>query len=85
MTMTPSLQYAMDVVKELEPEEQHHLAHLLLDLLYHQDETNSEEEIELIDLAGIAPNLLGGEDPQEWVSRTRREGTELREAIWKRD
>lgn len=30
-------------------------------------------------IRGIAPNLLGGEDAQEWVSRTRREADEHRE------
>jgi hypothetical protein len=33
---------------------------------------------------GIAPNLLGGEDAQEWVSRTRREGDDQREKQWRR-
>ena len=33
------------------------------------------------DLAGIAPNLLEGEDAQEWVSRTRREDSEHRDAL----
>ena len=32
------------------------------------------------DLCGIAPNLLGGEDAQEWVSRGRRESDEHRKA-----
>ena len=36
------------------------------------------------DLCGIAPGLLGGEDAQEWVSRTRRESDEHRQAQWKR-
>nr|WP_230966796.1 hypothetical protein [Nostoc commune] len=31
------------------------------------------------DFYGIAPNLLGGEDAQEWVSKTRRGGDEHRE------
>ena len=32
----------------------------------------------------IAPNLLGEEDAQEWVSRTRREADEHQEKQWKR-
>ncbi|MCS7065705.1 MAG: hypothetical protein NZL85_05450 [Fimbriimonadales bacterium] len=36
-------------------------------------------------LQGIAPNLLGGEDAQEWVSRTRHEADEHRERQWRRD
>ena len=31
------------------------------------------------DLAGAAPGLLGGEDAQAWVSRSRRESDEARE------
>jgi len=36
------------------------------------------------DLYGIAPGLLDGEDAQEWVSRTRRESSEHREALLRR-
>jgi hypothetical protein len=36
------------------------------------------------DLCGIAPDLLDGEDAQEWVSRTRREDSEHREALLRR-
>lgn len=85
MTLTHSLQHAMTIIKTLEPEEQHQLAHLLLDLLYGQNESENGTELELIELAGIAPHLLEGEDAQEWVSRTRREGTEARESVWRRD
>ena len=34
---------------------------------------------------GIAPDLLGGEDAQEWVSRTRREADEHRDKQLRRD
>jgi hypothetical protein len=34
---------------------------------------------------GIAPQLLDGEDAQEWVSRTRREADEQRDRQWKRN
>lgn len=33
------------------------------------------------DIAGIAPYPLAGEDAQQWVSRTRREGDEHRERV----
>ncbi len=36
-------------------------------------------------IRGIAPNLLGGEDAQAWVSRTRREADEHREKQWRRE
>lgn len=38
---------------------------------------------EWMSLRGIAPNLLAGADAQEWVSRTRRESDEEREAQWR--
>jgi len=38
-----------------------------------------------LDLEGMAPNLLGGEDAQEWVSRTRQKNDESRETVWKRE
>lgn len=32
-----------------------------------------EERYSWLDIAGIAPDLLAGEDAQEWVSRSRRD------------
>ncbi len=37
------------------------------------------------DLKGMAPYPLLGEDAQEWVSRTRKEGDEHRERLLKRE
>ena len=37
-----------------------------------------------LEIGGIAPNLLDGEDAQEWVTRTRREDTCHREDLLKR-
>ena len=36
------------------------------------------------EIAGTAPYPLAGEDAQDWVTRTRREATENREAAWRR-
>ena len=36
-----------------------------------------------LELGGIAPDLLDGEDAQEWVSRTRREDSCHRESLFK--
>jgi hypothetical protein len=61
----------------------------LIELTAH-DLTVQSEEDELpkrhdwMSVRGIAPNLLGGEDAQEWVSRTRCEADEHREKQWKR-
>ena len=42
-----------------------------------------EERYDWMELAGIAPNLLDGEDAQEWVTRTRRGSDEHREKCLK--
>ncbi|MCS6859532.1 MAG: hypothetical protein NZT92_04335 [Abditibacteriales bacterium] len=38
----------------------------------------SPHRYDWMSVRGIAPNLLGGEDAQAWVSRTRRESDEQR-------
>lgn len=45
----------------------------------------SVERHDWMSVRSIAPNLLGGEDAQAWVSRTRREADEGREQQWKRE
>jgi hypothetical protein len=47
-------------------------------ILTHPIEPAIEKTLKWQDVRGIAPNLLGGEDAQEWVSRTRRESDESR-------
>ena len=37
-----------------------------------------------LEVGGIAPDLLDGENAQAWVSRTRREDSRHREALLKR-
>ena len=36
-----------------------------------------------MDVAGIAPYPLTGEDAQDWVTRTRQEGDDEREQQWR--
>lgn len=42
-------------------------------------EEQAAQRADWMSVRGIAPNLLGGEDAQAWVSRTRRESDEHRE------
>ncbi len=42
-----------------------------------------EERYDWMEIEGIAPDLLAGEDAQEWVSRTRQESDDHREQQWK--
>jgi hypothetical protein len=43
------------------------------------------ERYDWMSVRGIAPDLMQGEDAQEWVSRSRREADESRERQWRRD
>jgi hypothetical protein len=44
-----------------------------------------KQKRKLSEFYGVAPNLLEGEDAQEWVSRTRREGDDRREKLLRED
>lgn len=43
------------------------------------------ERHDWMSIRGIAPDLLGREDAQTWVSRTRHEADEGREQRWKHE
>jgi len=46
-------------------------------------EGEAGERYDWMAMEGIAPDLLAGEDAQEWVSRTRQESDDHREQQWK--
>ncbi len=48
-------------------------------------ENKAVKRYDWMSVRSIAPNLLGGEDAQDWVSRTRREADEHREAQWRHE
>ena len=77
---TSVLQDLMRQVDELSTDEQLRL------LVYLGDKIHKEcpEDGNWLDLCGLAPYPLVGEDAQEWVTRTRRESTEHREALLRR-
>ena len=56
---------------------------LAIHLLQQSRPSSNRPRKKWADLAGIAPGLLD-EDAQEWVSRSRREDTEHREALLRR-
>ncbi len=73
------------IVKALSPAERRRLAERNIDDLDGgQPQESAGEPCDLLSLGGMAPDLLDGEDAQEWVSRTRREADEHRERQWKR-
>jgi len=73
------LQDLMRQVDELSTDEQLRL------LVYIAERARrSAERPKWSDICGIAPDLMDGEDAQEWVSRTRREDSAHREALLQR-
>jgi len=78
--MSPSLQKILGEIEQLTPEEQLTvMGHLVEHVKKHV--TQSSPRRKWSDLKGMAPYPLLGEDAQEWVSRTRREGDEHREGL----
>ena len=72
------------ILREVQPVERLRLVEKIAHDLSLADQGGEvEERFDWRDAAGIAPNLLDGEDAQEWVSRTRREADEEREKQWK--
>ena len=78
--MSPLLQALLKQAEQLTPEEQLELISRLADQLRIQT-TSPKPQRKWSDLKGLAPYPLMGEDAQEWVSRTRREGDEHREQL----
>jgi hypothetical protein len=67
-------------IKPLPVEERLRLIELTAhDLTVQLNEGQRQECYDWMSIRGIAPNLLDGEDAQEWVSRTRHEADEQRE------
>jgi hypothetical protein len=78
--MSPSLEKVLSDIEQLTPEEQLTvMGHLLERVKKHI--TQAQPKRKWSDLKGMAPYPLLGEDAQEWVSRTRREGDEHRERL----
>jgi hypothetical protein len=78
--MSPLLKNLLKQAEQLAPEEQLELISSLANYLK-TPQTSPQPQQKWSDLKGIAPYPLTGEDAQEWVSRTRREGDEHREQV----
>ena len=78
--MSPSLERILTEIEQLTPEEQLTvMGHLVERVKKHI--TQGQPKRKWSDLKGIAPYPLLGEDAQEWVSRTRREGNDHQEGL----
>lgn len=63
-------------VKPLQPGEQLRLVEKIVHELAGSGSPRTQPRRSWREIRGIAPNLLEGEDAQEWVSRSRREDDE---------
>ncbi|MEH2211415.1 hypothetical protein [Nostoc sp.] len=78
--MSPSLEKILSEIEQLTPEEQLTvMGHLVERMKKHIIQAQPKRKWS--NLKGMASYPLLGEDAQEWISRTRREGDEHRERL----
>ena len=78
--MSPLLEHLLQQVEQLTPEDRLELIRQIAQGLK-QSEVVVRVKPRWSDLKGMAPYPMMGEDAQEWVSRTRREGDEHRSQV----
>lgn len=78
--MLPLLKKILSDIEQLTLEEQLTVMEHLVEQMK-KNTTQSKTKRKWSDLKGMAPYPLAGEDAQEWVSRTRKEGDEYRENL----
>ncbi|MEH2435946.1 MAG: hypothetical protein V7K25_17135 [Nostoc sp.] len=80
--MSPLLEKILSEIEQLTPQEQLTvMRHLVERIKKHINLAQPKRKWN--DLKGMAPYPLLGEDAQEWVSRTRQEGDEHRERLFR--
>ncbi|MCT7970205.1 hypothetical protein NG799_28215 [Laspinema sp. D1] len=78
--MSPLLEHLLQQVEQLTPEDRLELIRQIAQGLK-QSEVVVRAKPRWSDLKGMAPYPMMGEDAQEWVSRTRRDGDEHRSQV----
>ncbi|MBF2017869.1 MAG: hypothetical protein IGS23_22265 [Rivularia sp. T60_A2020_040] len=78
--MSPLVEKILSEIGQLTPFEQLMVMGHLVEQMKNNI-TKAPTKAKWSDLKGMAPYPLCGEDAQEWVSRTRREGNEHREHL----
>ena len=78
--MSPLLEHLLQQVEQLTPEDRLELIRQIAQGLK-QSEVVVRAKPRWSDLKGMAPYPMMGEDAQDWVSRTRREGDEHRSQV----
>ncbi|MGB6301923.1 MAG: hypothetical protein WBF90_37920 [Rivularia sp. (in: cyanobacteria)] len=81
--MSPLLEKVLTEIEKLTPEEQLMVMGHLVERM--KKNITKPHKAKWSDLKGMAPYPLAGEDAQEWVSQTRREGNEHREYLLPED
>ncbi len=71
--MSPLLQQVLQEIEQLTPEEQLEVISHAAEQLKRRTALQTQSKRSWRELRGIAPNLLGGQDAQEWVNQLRRE------------
>ncbi len=76
--MSPLLEQILQEIEQLSPDEQKQLSERLAERVKSSDMSQPKRSWQ--ELRGIAPNVLGGRDAQEWVNELRDEweGREMR-------
>lgn len=74
--MSPLLQEVLKQVEQLTPEDQRELIRQVSSGLASQAAAPPQAKRSWRELRGIAPNLLNGQDAQEWVNELRSEWDE---------
>lgn len=81
---TPTLNDVIAQADQLPEAERMELVEYLLSTITPREKEAESDEKEYTwdDLRGLAKYPMMGEEAQEWITRTRREGTERRERQW---
>lgn len=82
--MSPLLQQILREIDQLPPEEQLQVMEHLVSQVK-RPLIQSKPKRKVTEFRGMAQCPLVGEDAQEWVARTRREGNERRERLLRGD
>lgn len=80
--MSPLLQQVLHEIEQLTPEEQLEVISYATEQLKQRAVTQAKTKRSWRELRGIAPNLLNGQDAQEWVNQLRSEWDEREKQIF---
>ena len=80
--MSSLLQQVLQEIEQLTPEEQLEVISHVTDQLKRRTVTQTKPKRGWRELRGIAPNVLNGQDAQEWVNQLRNEWDEREKRIF---